>query len=74
MFALKLLNDIWGFSGSCLLFPASFKLVKISGLLMLHPLPCLTTFNNVGYINESELNNLNVVFRQYATHCILSYT
>ena len=27
----------------------------------------LTTFNLVGYINEIELNNLNVVFRQYAT-------
>ena len=27
----------------------------------------LTTFNIVGYINEIELNNLNVVFRQYAT-------
>ena len=23
---------------------------------MLHPLPCLTTFNIVGYINERELN------------------
>ena len=30
-------------------------------------MPCLTTFNIVGYINEIELNNLNVVFRQYAT-------
>ena len=28
---------------------------------------CLTTFNIVGYINEIELNNLNVVFHQYAT-------
>ena len=27
----------------------------------------LTTFNLVGYINEIELSNLNVVFRQYAT-------
>ena len=34
---------------------------------MLHLLPCLTTFNIVGYINETKLNNLNVVFRQYAT-------
>ena len=34
---------------------------------MLHPLAMLTTFNIVGYINEIELNNLNVVFRQYAT-------
>ena len=24
---------------------------------MLHPLPCLITFNIVGYINERELNN-----------------
>ena len=33
---------------------------------MLHPLAKLTTFNLVGYINEIELNNSNVVFRQYA--------
>ena len=35
--------------------------------IMLHLLPCLTTVNIVGYINEIKLNNLNVVFRQYAT-------
>ena len=41
---------------------------------MFHLLPCLTTFNIVGYINEIELNNLNVVSLQYATSCILNLT
>ena len=39
---------------------------------MLHLLQCLTTSNIIEYLNESELNNLNVVFRQNATRCILS--
>ena len=37
--------------------PASFKLAQIDSLTMLHLLPCLITFNIVGYINERELNN-----------------
>ena len=54
--------------------PASFKLAYIVSLFLLHLLPSLTTFNIVVYLNESELNILNVVFRQYATRCILSST
>ena len=50
-----------------LLFPASFKLFRWYSFVMFHLLTCLTTFNIVGYINEIELNNLNVVFRQYVT-------
>ena len=50
-----------------LLYPAPFKLFRWCSFVMPHLLPCLTTFNIVGYINEIELNNLNVVFRQYAT-------
>ena len=54
--------------------PASFKLALIGSFHMFHLLPCLTTFNIVVYLNESELNNLNVEFRQYATRCILNFT
>ena len=41
----------------CLLFQPHLKLHKMCSLLMPHPLPCLTTFNIIGYINERELNN-----------------
>ena len=44
------------FRNFCLLFPASFKLAWLGSFIMLHLLPCLTTFNIVGYINERELN------------------
>ena len=37
--------------------PASFKLAQIGSFLLLHPLPCLTTFNIVWYLNGRELNN-----------------
>ena len=40
-----------------LVVPASFKLAELGSFHMLHLLPCLTTFNIVGYINEIELNN-----------------
>ena len=57
----------------CLLYPAPFKLFRWYSFVMPHLLPCLTTFNIVGHLNEIELNNLNVVFRQYATelHIVL---
>ena len=57
-----------------LFFPATFNLAYLGSFIMFHLLPCLTTFNIVVYLNESELNNLNVVFCQYASRCILSAT
>ena len=39
-----------------LVVPASFKLAQIGRFSMLHLLPCLTTFNFVGYINGRVLN------------------
>ena len=47
----------WGFSGIVVYcFRRHLNLPKIVSLLMLHLLPCLTTFNIVGYINGRELN------------------
>ena len=45
------------FRNCFLLFPASFKLAQIGSFHMLHPLPCLITFNIARYINERELRN-----------------
>ena len=45
------------FRNYCLLFPASFKLAQIGSFIMFHLLPCLTTFNIVGYKTERELIN-----------------
>ena len=39
-----------------LLYPAPFKLFRWYSFVMPHHLPCLTTFNIVGYLNERELN------------------
>ena len=41
---------------------------------MLHLLPCLITFNLVGYINERELNKSCGVFFNMQLRCILSST
>ena len=58
---------IWGFTGIVVrCFPPHLNLTRQVVLLCFTLLPCLTTFNIVGYINKIELNNLNVVFRQYA--------
>ena len=65
---------IWGFSGIVVCCFRPHLNLPIVSLLMFHLLPCLKTFNIVVYLNESELNNSNVVFRQYATRCILSST
>ena len=39
-----------------LLYPTPFKLFRWCSFVMPHLLPCLTTFNIVGYLNERELN------------------
>ena len=47
-----------GFTGMVICcFRPHLKLPKMCSLLLTHLLPCLTTFNIVGYINERELNN-----------------
>ena len=71
---LKLLNAYGELPDLLFLYPAPFKLFRWYSFVMYHLLTCLTTFNIGEYINEIELNNLNVVFRQYATRCILSST
>ena len=45
------------FRNCCLLFRPHLNLPRQVVLIMFHLLPCLTTFNIVGYINESELND-----------------
>ena len=58
----------WGVSGFVVhCFRPHLTLTRYVVLLCFTLLPCLTTFNIVGYINKSELNNSNVVFRHYAT-------
>ena len=48
---------MWGFTGIVVCyFRPHLNLPKMFSLLMLHLLPCLTTFNIVGYINKIKLN------------------
>ena len=54
------------FRTCCLLFRPHLNLPRLGSFLMLHLLPCLTTFNIVGYITEREIIS-HVVFHQYAT-------
>ena len=54
---------IWAVSGLVvLLFRPYLNLPRLDSFIMLPLLPCLTTFNIVGYINEIKLNNLSWCF------------
>ena len=45
------------FRNCCLLFRPHLNLPREVVFILLHLLPCLTTFNIVGYKTERELNN-----------------
>ena len=54
---IKLLMHMGIYRICCLLYPAPFKLVRWYSFCFASPLTMLRTFNIVGYLTESELNN-----------------